>query len=245
MSKRSWVWGALLVCAFGCGNAGPSEPSESVTGRSDTLPLPCNSTAKVLDVQGDLHGLWTGAELPGTGRRAAPQTLVTVNFDISTQAQSVAGSFVPVQANGSCGTTVPAAVSASLLPPAIWGSVSTDAGRPTLPAPYSVLAEEWIRGVPSIAGPIAAGADITLSNFTVNTTARQPVGMIAGTQVNLINGTLSGDVTYGTASTVPTSVTVTGNRSVQAYAVANAFQNLRSVSTLLSGRAAWKGRSVH
>jgi choice-of-anchor A domain-containing protein len=238
MSKRRAVWATLVVCAFGCGNAGPTELSESVTRRSQTVILTCNSTAKVLDVQGDLHGLWTGAEVPSSGRRANPQTLVTVNFDISTQAQSVAGSFVPLQSNGSCGTTVPAAVSASLLPASIWGSAPTDAGRPALPAPYSVLAEEWIRGVPSIAGPIAAGSDITLSNFNVNTTARQPVGMIAGTQVNLSNGTLTGDVTYGTASTIPSSVTVSGIRSLQAFAVANAFQNLRSISTLLSSRVA-------
>ena len=52
------------------------------------------------------------------------------------------------------------------------------------------------------------------------------------------NGSIAGDLTYGVASTVPGTVTVTGNKSLLAYDVAASFKNLESLSTLLGGMAA-------
>jgi choice-of-anchor A domain-containing protein len=97
-----------------------------------------------------------------------------------------------------------------------------------------LFVRETISGIPSTAGPIAAGGDITLSSMSINGASKESGGLIAGGRVVLANGSITGDVTYGIASTIPQSVSVSGKKSQNAFAVETTFQNLESLSQLLA-----------
>src|SRR6185295_9087084 len=133
-----------------------------------------------------------------------------------------------------CGTAVPSTLASSVVAAQVWGSTTSDASRPTAPGPYNVFARDSVSGVVSAAGPVAAGGDITLTSVGVNAAARLAVGLIAGGKATLSNGSITGNVTYGVASVIPGSVTVTGSKRLQPFAVASAFQDLVSLSVLLS-----------
>ena len=143
--------------------------------------------------------------------------------------------FVPVKTDGTCGPTVPATLASSLTASQVWGTVTTDSARAPVPSAFNVLVRDGITGIVSAAGAVAAGGDVALSSMTVNGTAHQPVGLIAGGKVTVSNGSVVyGNLTYGVASTIPQTVSVTGTKTLQPFVTTAAFESLSSLSVLLA-----------
>jgi choice-of-anchor A domain-containing protein len=60
---------------------------------------------------------------------------------------------------------------------------------------------------------------------------------VAGGEVTLANGSISGDVTYGVPSTIPQTVTVSGRKSQQPFDVEDAFLGLAEVASSFASAA--------
>jgi hypothetical protein len=196
---------------------------------------------QIVDMHGDLRDIWAGREVPETGKQADPNLSIVVDFSTSIDPARVSAQFVP--ADQKCGPAVAALVTGSVVPSIAWGTDSTDRARPSVPAPYNLLARKSITGVLRAAGPIAAGGEITLSDFSVNNSTTQPVGLIAGGKVTLVNGSVKGDACYGVASPAFQGASISGKQSQLTFDVARAFQDLETLATLLN-EAPVTGRSV-
>ena len=141
---------------------GSGTPLVSAAISGAPKPSTCTGGAKILDVQGDLHGLWTLAETLSSGKRAAQQTLVSVAFDTAIEARDVVGRFVPAQTNGRCGAAVTAKVSSSLHPLSVWGSINR--------GPHPFVAADALpnlRALSTLLGNREANGSSTLSSDTL------------------------------------------------------------------------------
>jgi choice-of-anchor A domain-containing protein len=226
---------ALTVLQAGCGSRPDSGRESAVIVASAVNGPACtNHNVVVQDLHADFRDIWAGRETAATGKQSDPSGAVAVDFNTTVSASYVNASFVPTDTSGSCGATVPAVAGATVAGSTVWGTLTSDQTRPTTPSPFNLFVRETASGVVSAAGPVAAGGDVTLSSFSVNGTVRQPIGLVAGGRATLANGSVTGDLTYGVASTVPGTVTVTGTKSQLAYDLGAAFKNLESLSTLLT-----------
>lgn len=236
MAQRALV-GILLLIGAAAACSSSSDVGDSIV-QSHALLTACTAPAiQIADLHADFKDIWAGRETTDTGKQADPNPRVTVDFSTSVDPSRVAAQFAPVATDGSCGATVAATQSSSVIGTSVWGSTASDSARPAAPGPYNVMARESISGVVSSAGAIAAGGDITLSGVSVNGTVRQPVGIIAGGKVVLANGSVQGNVTFGSPSTIPNTVSVSGTKTQQAFSVGDAFDNLEALSGLLAEEA--------
>jgi choice-of-anchor A domain-containing protein len=189
----------------------------------------------VVDLRADFRDIWSGRETAATGKQTDPDATVAMDFNATVQPALVAGQFTPIQTGGACGGPINTNLMGAVIAGDVWGRTSSDASRGPVPAPFNLLVRESISGVTSAEGPLAAGGDITLSQFGVNGTAKQPVGLVAGRRVVLSGGSIFGDATYGTPSTIPSTVSISGKASQKPFDVEAAFRALETLSTLLSG----------
>jgi choice-of-anchor A domain-containing protein len=189
---------------------------------------------QIVDLHADLRDIWAGRETPETGKQADPNVPVVVDFSTTVDPARVAAQFVPVVNDRKCGSAVAATVIGSVVAPTVWGTMSSDSARPSVPAPYNLLAHNSISGVVSTAGPLAAGGDVTLSSFSVNSGTARPAGIIAGGKVTLASGSVKGNVTYGTASTIPQTASISGTKSQVPFDLETAFQDLETLARLLN-----------
>jgi choice-of-anchor A domain-containing protein len=234
--RRALAVACLLPLAADCSTS--PETTEFIGENVEALVTCTAHGLRVVDLHADFRDIWAGRESAEAGKQAEPLAPVVVDFSATVVPSQVIAEFVPVVTDGSCGTAVPATILGSVLPGGVWGSSSSTSGRPVTPRPYDLFVRESISGVVSSGGAIAAGGDITLTSFGVNGTTRQPVGLIAGGKVVLSNGSVQGNLTYGVASTIPGTVTVTGTKTLQSFNVASAFDNLEVLSALLAAQPA-------
>lgn len=231
----SVLLGLLAAAGLGACSSQSSPPPEVTAQSEAALTSACSArTVRVGDVHADFRDIWAGRETSDTGKQGEPDEKVVLDFNTTIDPTRVTAQFMPVASDGSCGGSIGATVTGSVILPNVWGTTSSDSSRPGVPSPYNVLARESITGVVSAAGALAAGGDISLTSMSVNGTVRQPVGLIAGGKVTLSNGSVQGNVTYGVASSFPQTVTISGTKSLVAFNVDTAFQNLETVSSLLN-----------
>ena len=226
---------AIASLVITCSSQQTGEPTES---SQEALNSCASHAVAVIALHGDFADIWAGRESSDTGKQADPTTPVVVDFNTNVQGSLVSGQFVPQKTDGSCGSTIAATSSNALVPSALWGSTASDASRPAAPGPYNVIAQNTISGIVSAAGPLAAGGDVILTSLSVNGTALQTVGIVAGGHATLANGSVHGNVSYGLASTIPQSVTVSGTKSQLPFNVANTFSSLQALSRLLAEESA-------
>ena len=230
-------WVAALGCDAGSSGDDPGAEGVATTSSALTGPACANHNVQVLDVRADFRDIWAGRETAATGKQADPRGQAAVDFSTTVQASFVNATFTPVDTSGKCGGVVAATPGATIAGPAVWGTQTSDLSRPTAPSPFNLFVRETASGVVSAGGPVAAGGDVTFSSFSVNGTARQPVGLITGGRATLASGSVTGDLTYGVASTIPGTVTVTGKKSQLPFDVGAAFKNLEALSRLLASMA--------
>jgi choice-of-anchor A domain-containing protein len=235
-----FVGAVFVACGFSCDfdqgqlqTGRPDEPTEQTSAALTSVKCTSNDV-QVVDLHSDFRDIWAGRETADTGKQADPNVAVVVDFSTTIDPARVTAQFVPVVTDGSCGGTIASTASGSVVPPTVWGTASSDSTRPSVPAPYNVLARRSISGVVSAAGPLAAGGDVTLSSFSVNSGTTQSVGLIAGGKITLASGSVKGNVTYGTASTFPQTVSISGTKTKLSFDVEAAFQNLAALATLLN-----------
>jgi choice-of-anchor A domain-containing protein len=245
-SVRFAIWGRFrnvitaaavpsMALMLSCGQPARESVDQEVETEQSAVTAACGSSSvKVVDLHADFRDIWKGTETTDTGKQADPNLKVGVDFNTTVQPPLVKAQFVPVGNDAHCGGTVQATLSASVVAPSVWGTATSDVGRAPIPSTFSVLVKDTINGIVSAGGAIAAGGDVTLSSMSINGTAHQPVGLIGGGRVNLSNGSISGDVTYGVASTIPGTVTITGQKSLKTFDTRAAFQSLASLSSLLA-----------
>jgi choice-of-anchor A domain-containing protein len=230
---------ALGLSSSGC-DRGADTSGGDETGltevRSELAASCTSSTVKVVDLHADFRDIWKGTETAATGKQADPTVKVGIDFNTTVVPAQVTAQFVPVNTDGSCGPTVAATLASSLTASQVWGTVTTDSVR--APVPSALNVRDGITGIVSAAGAIAAGGDVVLSGMSVNGTAHQPVGLIAGGKVVVSSGSVYGNVTYGVASTIPQTVSVSGTKTLQPFTPAAAFQELASLSVLLGEETA-------
>ena len=225
---------ALALSGWSCTGGGEGADESATTQVRSELGTCTSSTVKVVDLQADFRDIWKGRETADTGKQSDPTLKVGVAFNTTVVPAQVTAQFVPVKTDGTCGPTVSATLASSLTASQAWGTVTTNVARAPLPSAFNALVRDGITGIVSAGGPIAAGGDVVLSSMTVNGTARQPVGLIAGGKVVVSSGSVFGNVTYGVASTIPQTVSVSGTKTLQPFATTAAFQDLTSLSVLLA-----------
>lgn len=237
---RTAIIAAVTAIALGCASHDGSEgqPRESVGTATSALTATCSAhTVQIVDLRADFRDIWAGRETAASGKQADPDLRASLDFNTTVDPTRLGAQFVPSTLVGgaacAAATTVAATPLASVTPAAVWGSVTSDSGRPTNPFPYNAFVAASASGLPSVAGALAAGGDVTLSNFSLDGTVRQPVGLIAGGKVTLANGSIGGAVTFGATSTIPQSVSVAGTKTQQSFDVSAAFRDLQTLSTLL------------
>jgi choice-of-anchor A domain-containing protein len=201
-------------------------------------PACTSNDIQIVDLHADFRDIWAGRETPETGKQADPNVPVIVEFSTTVDPARVAAQFVPVVNDRKCGSAIAATATGSVLAATAWGTQSSDSARPSVPAPYNLLARNSISGAVSAAGPLAAGGDVTLSSFSVNSGAAQPAGIIAGGKLSLASGLVKGNVTYGSASTIPQTASISGTKSQVPFDVETAFQDLETLARLLNGAPA-------
>ncbi|HJX64202.1 MAG TPA: choice-of-anchor A family protein [Polyangia bacterium] len=197
-------------------------------------PACTSNDIQIVDLHSDFRDIWARRETPETGKQADPNVPVVVDFSTTVDSARVAAQFVPVVNDRKCGSAIAATVTGSVVAATAWGTMSSDSARPSVPTPCNLLARQSISGVVSAAGPLAAGGDVTLSSFSVNSGTAQPAGIIAGGKVTLASGSVKGDVTYGTASTIPQTASISGTKSQLPFDVETAFQDLETLARLLN-----------
>lgn len=229
---------ATLATVFGLTTIACGSSVEDVSLQNAPLGATCvDTTLRVVDLHADFRDIWRGSETPETGKQADPDALVGVDFSATVDPARVAPRFVPVANDGRCGGTVAAATEFAVLAKEVWGTSTSNAGGATVPGPYSLFVRESISGVASSGGALAAGGDISLSSFSANAVTKQPNGLVAGGKVVLSSGSVTGDVSYGVASTIPKTVSVSGKKLLRPFSAEQAFRKLTALSLLLDGRA--------
>jgi len=234
----------VLICVVawlvGCGSSEKPQGDLAASSHQALATDACGShSLQVTDLHADFREIWKGLEDPTSGKQASPYASVTLDLSAPVQSAALSGSFEPVITDGSCGSSVPTTLAGSVIAPSIWGNATTNASRKPQPEAFNLLALETISGVTSSAGAMAAGGDITLpASMSVNYPALQPFGVVAGGKLTLSSGSISGNVTYGIPSSVPQTVSVSGQKSLQRFLVGDAFQSLVEVSNLLAGSPA-------
>jgi choice-of-anchor A domain-containing protein len=228
----------IVSLVVGCVSSENDETASGVSRSSLSASACANHAVHVSDLHADFREIWKGLEAPATGKQATPNASVSLEFSAAVQPASVSGSFVPAVTDGSCGSTIPTALASAVIASDVWGTTSTNASRKPQPVAFNVLALESISGVTSAAGALAAGGNITLTSTGINGTSRQPFGLVAGGKVTLGSGSISGNVTFGIPSTIPQTVSVSGQASQKPFLVEEAFQSLREVANLVASEPA-------
>ena len=225
---------AIAIAMASCGVGDQAEDLAQESSAATAGPTCSGSAVRVLDLRGDLREIWKGLETADAGKQADPNLTVGIDFNATVRPSQVAGHFLPDSSDGKCGTAVAATVTGSVIAPQVWGAAGSNATRPTVPGRYNVFVRDGVTGIVSSGGAVAAGGDVRLSSMSVNGAARQAAGLIAGGRVFLSSGSIAGNLSYGAASTIPQTVTVTGSKSQQPFDVASAFQDLVALSALLA-----------
>lgn len=202
-----------------------NEPGGGVPPQSDGVSCNATSAVTVTEVRGSLGDLWAGREEPFTGKRAERDVSVGLSFSDAIDPSRLSAVFRPIDCAGAPIWAIPEEFANYWLD----GSGGTATGL-EVPGKFGIVASHWVSGISHSEAPIAAGLGVNLSNFSVNHSARRPVGIMGGA-VTLSDGSLFGDVLTPTPYTLPSSVSATGG-SPKLINLADFQSDLSQLSTL-------------
>jgi hypothetical protein len=117
----------LAACDLPSGSD-PSEAESTASAKPEAhllaTPPPASCTSndvQVVDLHSDFRDIWAGRETVDTGKQADPSVSVVVDFSTTIDPARIAAQFVPVVNGGSCGDSVAATSTGSVVPPNVWG----------------------------------------------------------------------------------------------------------------------------
>jgi len=90
---------------------------------------------------------------------------------------------------------------------AAWKAGTIGTTMQPYPAAFNLFVFGNVSGLQDTQGPIAAGGTVNLSNFNLNWSQTQPVGLVSAGALTLTNGRVSGLGYYGTTETIGNGVT--------------------------------------
>jgi len=220
--------GALTACQpteVGEANA-EAQMIGSATG--GVLPQLCSAhQVSVINVDGDLHDIWSGRETPDSGKQVATQPSFKLRFDHAVDpiqlgraikltgqvVQNSDGTLTDCRASASNGGSnggidnVPLSIGN---PVATWTAGTIHGTTQRFLFDFQVFVTGNVSGSPHIAGAIAAGGNVNLSSFSANSDAKFPYAIVANGNVAATSGSVLGAVSYGGTVSLPGSVYVKG-----------------------------------
>lgn len=79
------------------------------------------------------------------------------------------------------------------------------------PKGFNLFVFEDVSGLSHTQGAVGAGGDVSAQSFGINNVSFSTAGLVAGEDVNLQNGAVTGDLHYGGGASLPQSVNITGD----------------------------------
>lgn len=208
---------AAMICGI---EIGPATPPGTMPG------LCFDRTTTVADVQGDVRDIWSGRETAATGKRVGTRPVIKLKFNRGVEpnwlktAVKLKGQVVLTSSGtlNDCRTSaanggidvVPLSISD---PAATWTTGTLGYSTQRYLADLQVFVSGNVTGSPKVAGALAAGGNVTINGFTVNSDAK-PFGLVTKGNLSLTSGTVTNAATYGGTLTT-SSATVTGGSTRQ------------------------------
>ena len=198
----------------------PSPPTGPVAGGSPTCT---DRTLAISDIQADFRDIWLGRETVATGKRTDQHPKIALTFSVPVQPQRVSAHLVGLtDAGADCtkfdGDVVPGTKLHDVQLSSDYGAeawqlpLSIAAGAQSAPLDFNLVSFGDVSGVPHIEGAVAAGGNLTLQSFSINTTTRKPTGIVVRGKLTASNGTVAGDLAHGSSSVSLQSVQLQGQQ---------------------------------
>lgn len=230
--------------------ASPTPPDESGPAATECL----HRDLEIVDIQSDFRDIWAGREDVATGKTTDSEPSISVRFNDAVQPQRLAARLVGLTAgtNDSPSDCVDAwgdtQAASALHEVTFLGGFGAEAWRSELGEPYAALgapldfnlvAFESVSGIPDVQGALAVGGDLTLQSFAINQHAHKPLGLVVAGGLALGNGTITGDIAYGSVPVTAPTVTLSGIQSPRLpFSFGDLQRSLEAMSQTLAGRDA-------
>jgi choice-of-anchor A domain-containing protein len=227
----------------GDGGAGPGDdPGEDDPPPGDPV-FECRSLLSLTDVGQPLTAIWQGLETPESGKRSEPSFSLELGFSQPVSSSRV-GDHVMFRglveaSGGACLTPGVVPSEEDRVPVKVLSSRNAwnagVLGGTPYPGSFNAVLLGDVSGLPSVSGPLLVRGDLRLSGFSVNHDSGVPTALVVGGELEVVNGSIEGDV-YGRAGlSLPQNVGHSGNvHSLGAFD----FEGLERALTMLADAAA-------